>query len=436
MKLLVIIVLVFNSGLALGQTTERSLDLNTAIKLAIHADPWFDSSFQRQSALEDEGVSSASLPDPRISLKANNFPVDSFDINQEPMTQIAIGISQKFPRGETLALSNRQKQELAAQEPMLRTNRTANALEAVTTTWLEIFKAQESIRLIEQDRELFEQLVDATRASYSSALGRARQQDVIRAQLELTRLEDRLTNLKQQKESAQERLSEWIGSKARQPVSQELPRLDAGVKTLNGYAEAGSEMRRYEYVSQHPKLKAFDQRITALRTSVELAGEKYKPEWSLSAQYGYRADDDLGRDRSDLFSVGVTFDLPIFTTNRQDRDVKAALSKRKALESEKELAVRQMAAALQSAAVRLKRLKQRQALYDEQLLPQMAEQSEASLTAYDNDDGDFAEAVRARIAELNAKIDALGIAVAQQKTIANINYLLSGTEKPAVQDAE
>jgi hypothetical protein len=56
----------------------------------------------------------------------------------------------------------------------------------------------------------------------------------------------------------------------------------------------------------------------------------------------------------------------------------------------------------------------------------MAEQAEASLTAYNNDDGDFAEAVRARIAELNAKIDALGIAVERLQVITHMNYLLAG----------
>jgi hypothetical protein len=54
----------------------------------------------------------------------------------------------------------------------------------------------------------------------------------------------------------------------------------------------------------------------------------------------------------------------------------------------------------------------------------MAEQAKAALAAYNNDDGDFAEAVRARIAELNARIESLDIAVARQKTIAQINYLL------------
>ena len=52
----------------------------------------------------------------------------------------------------------------------------------------------------------------------------------------------------------------------------------------------------------------------------------------------------------------------------------------------------------------------------------MHEQAEASLTAYTNDDGDFAEVIRSRIAELNAQLDDLSIRIDKQKTIAQMNY--------------
>ena len=61
-----------------------------------------------------------------------------------------------------------------------------------------------------------------------------------------------------------------------------------------------------------------------------------------------------------------------------------------------------MIADFEKARAQLFRLNERQNLYKNDLLPQMHEQAEASLTAYTNDDGDFAEVVRARIAELNA----------------------------------
>ena len=291
--------------------------------------------------------------------------------------------------------------------------------------WLEAFKAQESIRLIEHDRALFEQLVDAAEAGYSSALGRARQQDVIRAQLELTRLEDRLTMLRQQQQSAQKRLSEWIGAPAMFPLAQVLPTQSLSRQLSAPTIKRTNEDTHYQWIRHHPALRALEQRINATQTGVDLAKQKYKPEWGLSVQYGYRDNDPLGRDRADLFSVGVTFDLPIFTGNRQDKEVSAAMNRTEAIKTEKQLLGRRLMAELENARVQLTRLDERQALYIDKLLPQMADQAAVSLTAYNNDDGDFAEAVRARIAELNARIDALAIAVERQKIIAQINYLLA-----------
>jgi outer membrane protein TolC len=421
------LLLCFYAVITSAQEMGEPLTLEATINQAIASDPWVNGSRFREDALNAESVSAASLPDPRISLNAANLPVDTFDTNQEAMTQLSVGISQMFPRGDSLALSSRQKRELANQEPLLRRDRIAKVRSTVTQLWLEAFKAQESIRLIEQDRSLFEQLVDAAMASYSSAVGRARQQDLVRAQLELTRIDDRLTVLRQQQETSHQRLSEWIGGQAYAVLSSKLPSLFAfdndALTQDNGKTRS---QKLYEQVRQHPALRALDQRIDAMQTGVDLARQKYKPEWGLSAQYGYRDEDPMGRDRADLFSVGVSFDLPLFTGNRQDKEVSAAVSRTEAIRTDKQLLARQLMADLDTAIAQLRRVNERFALYDKQLLPQMAEQAEASLTAYNNDDGDFAEAVRARIAELNAKIEALAIAVERQQVIARIHYLLEG----------
>ena len=421
----VVLSLSVSNVIGYAQTFPEPLKLEQAVALAVDADPWLTGSQFTQEALNDEAIAAATLPDPRMSLMAGNFPVDSFDINQEGMTQLSVGISQMFPRGDSLSLTRRQKQQLAEQHPLLRLDRRAKVGATVSQLWLEVFKAQESIRLIEQDRALFEQLVDAAKAGYSSALGRARQQDVIRAQLELTRLEDRLTMLRQQQQAAQKRLTEWIGAPATVPLAPVLPTQSLSRPLSVPTIEYANEHTRYEWIRHHPALRALDQRIDATQTGVDLAKQKYKPEWGLTAQYGYRDNDPMGRDRADLFSVGVNFDLPIFTGNRQDKEVSAAVNRTEAIKTEKHLLGRRLMAELETASVQLARLDERQALYADQLLPQMAEQAEASLSAYNNDDGDFAEAVRARIAELNAKVDALAIAVDRQKTIAQINYLLA-----------
>ena len=401
------------------------LDLDVAIELAVRNDPWLSSSSHRESALSDQAVAAAELPDPRVNIMAANFPLDSFDIRQEPMTQLAVGVSQMFPRGDSLNLARQQRQQLASQEPLLRFDRQAKVTATTAQLWLEVYRAQQSIALIEADRGLFVQLVDVTRAGYASALGRARQPDLIRAQLELTRLEDRLTMLRQQLEAAQQRLSEWIGVAANQAVTQTPPMRTPAVDLDTLLIATSNQEQTYERIRRHPALLAFDLRLAAMATGVELARQKYKPEWGLSAQYGYRADDRMGRSRADLFSVGLTFDLPIFTDRRQDKEVSAAQSLTDASRADKDLLARQLMAELRATVVQLQRLAERNTLYQSQLLPQMAEQAEASLAAYDNDDGDFAEAVRARIAELNARIDALTIAVEQLRLVFRLNYLLT-----------
>ena len=92
---------------------EPLLNLQEAVSIAVQEDPWLTASKQTQEAFASEAIASSSLPDPKISLTAASFPVDSFSSRQEGMTQLVVGVSQTFPRGDTLSLSRKQKNQLA-----------------------------------------------------------------------------------------------------------------------------------------------------------------------------------------------------------------------------------------------------------------------------------------------------------------------------------
>lgn len=220
------------------------LTLEEAITAAIKQDPWLKGSQYREDALLSNSVSASSLPDPVVSIGLANLPTDGFAFDQEPMTQLKAGVSQMFPRGDSLDIKRKQLEELAKQHPIMRKDRIAKTTLAVSLKWLEIYRAQQTISLIEQDRALFEQLGDVAQASYSSAVGKVRQQDIVRAQLELTRLDDRLTKLHSQKEQALAELLEWLSDdtawtsnqmRYRQMVS--LPAATPSIKPLYVDAE-------------------------------------------------------------------------------------------------------------------------------------------------------------------------------------------------------
>jgi outer membrane protein TolC len=360
------------------------------------------------------------------------------------MTQLKVGVSQIFARGDSLNIKNRQLQLQSQQQPFQRQDRINKVAVTVGGLWLDLYRVQQSIILIERNRSLFEQLAEVAEASYGSGLGKTRQQDIVRAQLELTRLEDKLNQLQQQDDSYQGMLGRWLinfslNSQSKLTdnnalifklpliVSEEQPKLEL-INHASVYSEQWlSTDKLSALLSFHPSVKSIDKKIAATKTGIKLAEQQYQPQWGINASYGYRADDSMGSSRADLFSIGVVFDVPLFTENRQDNEVKSAISKTESIKTEKLLLLRKLMSAFTSSKGQLIRLTERQALYQDKLLPQIHDQAEASLTAYTNDDGDFAEVVRARIAELNAEIDFLAINVQKQKIILEINYLLAGS---------
>ena len=439
------------------------LSFEKAIRASQKNDPWLTGNVHKQRSLELMSTAVNTLPDPKISIGLANLPTNGFDFGQEGMTQAKVGIAQMFPRGDTLEFKSQQLRIQSEAFPYQRQDREAKVAVTVGSLWLDAYRVQQSITLIEKNRSLFEQLADIATASYSSALGKTRQQDIVRAQLELTRLEDRLDKLAQQKSHYDGMLSPWLikfytakhskisssideaslvtdlslysflhSSLPNIKLSQQLPQIDLlnpGLVTKESWLKLGELVL---YFSNHPLVIAVEKKVNATKTGIDLAKQKYKPEWGVSASYGYRADDPMGRSRADLFSIGVTFDLPLFTENRQDKEVQSAISKTEAVKTEKLLLLRQLLGSYSSAKGRLLRLIDRQYLYKTTLLPQIHDQAEASLTAYTNDDGDFSEVVRSRIAVLNAEIDELTLNVEEQKILLELNYLFIGSINSAL----
>ncbi|WP_303911018.1 TolC family protein, partial [Thalassolituus maritimus] len=254
----------------------------------------------------------------------------------------------------------------------------------------------------------------------------ARQQDVVEANVELIRLEDRLAELRQALAVTRQQLGEWLSESGEVFESGQFVGLSKG--------PTPDQLPTAETVIQHPQVLAFERRIQSSETGEALARQSYRPAWGLTAKYGYRDDDLMGNNRADLMSVGVTFDLPLFTGNRQDREVSAAVADTEALRTEKVLLLRRMRSALSAAITEYAYLYERKTFYQQQLLPQVQEQASAALSAYHSDRGDFPSVVKARTSVLNTRLARLKIETSLHRTLANIRYLsataLSSTESP------
>lgn len=71
-------------------------------------------------------------------------------LKTEHMTQLKVGISQMFPRGDSLEIRQEQLKLQASQYPYQREDRKGKLTVQIAQLWLEAYKAQESIALIEK----------------------------------------------------------------------------------------------------------------------------------------------------------------------------------------------------------------------------------------------------------------------------------------------
>lgn len=435
---------VFAADKQVSDVYKPSLAFQQVIDWAIEYDPWMAASYHQQQALDYQADAENHYDDLRLSLDLKNIATDSYDFSQENMTHFSIGASQKLPRGNSLLIRKNQKKLMANLSEFERSDRQRLIRVSVGSLWLNLFKTQQTVKYINENRSLLEQLVDVAEANYSSTIGKTRQQDLIGAQLELTRLDDRLAKVRQYERHVKSELAGWISPVflqqyakdkeqhlSQQPqlvdgwkVFAELPQLTVNLPSQHLTNDPLLTEKITKILLLHPAVQGLEQQVKVSKESIELAKQQDNIEWTLRANYGYRDNALDSQGRSDLLSVGVSFDLPFLNDARQKQLVGAATSTTLAHKTKKWQKLREMLYRFKVSRAHLKGLKERERLYLDKLLPKLHEQSEASLTAYTNDDGRFTEVIRANMAELDAKIESINIAVEIRQTVLEINYFL------------
>jgi outer membrane protein TolC len=201
----------------------------------------------------------------------------------------------------------------------------------------------------------------------------------------------------------------WIGYEASRPMAPNLPTWN-DVPALESMREA---------LSQHPMLRAADAQIDAQSAGVDLANERSKPNWSVDVGYSHRNGSmPSGESRSDLVSVGVTVGLPFFRRKSIDSNLAAALQDKTAAMSTREQTLRELNSELAAEHARWNDLARRLAIYEARVLDLSSSNAEASLRAYQSDQGDFANVMRAYVDDLNTRLDYIRLKVERAQSYA------------------
>jgi outer membrane protein TolC len=388
------------------------LTLAEAEDLALSDEPGYAALLARADALGEQAVVAGQLPDPTMRVGLLNYPIEAGGFSTEGMTQAQLGFQQRFPSGKSRESSTERYESLSLRMNSNAEARVRDVRATVRIAWLETYYWQRAQDIVTESRPFFADLATVTRSMYS--VGRKTQYDVLRAELELSRIDDRLIEINRQRMQAKAALSEWLGNAASRPIAEALP----------GWEQVPALETLQANLSSHPVMSAADANIAASDAGVELAEEQKKPGWALDLGYGYREGYlASGEPRSDFVSLSVTMDLPFFGKNRQDRTLAAALRDRSASQYEKTELLRRLTSQLDSEYARWQDLTRRVALFESEILELSDSQAQAALLAYQSDAGDFADVMRGYIDDLNTRLDHVRLKVERGQSYAALANL-------------
>jgi len=373
------------------------LTLDAAVTVALQDNPGLAQIQARAEAMAAIPSQVGTLPDPRVSINALNMPTDSFNFSQENMTQRQLGLSQKLPFPGKLALREQAAEyEAAAAAENVEEVRLLLARD-VKTIWWRLFNLDRAIAIVLHNQDLLRQFVKIAETKYS--VGEGLQQDVLLAQLELSKLLDLAIKLKGTRATEEARLNALLNVSPDQDIR--LPQ-----KVVMRLPNLARESALYEIADKsRPLLASQENRIKAANTRVDLAKKDYYPDFKVAANYGFRTGDNPnGIPRADFLSIMFSMNVPLFIERKQSK----AVSQRKSEWIEQNYKLQSLRNKIQadiSAAVAdYQRARGQYELFGKGIIPQARQTVASMLAGYQVNKVDFLNLVRAQITLYNYEI--------------------------------
>jgi len=399
------------------------LTLKQAEMLAVQQNPGLSATARQAEAMANVSAQAGSLPDPVLSLNALNLPVDTFSTTAENMTQMQVGFSQMIPFPGKLDLRASVADFMADAANLDVDEFKLQLIASVKGSWWNMFYLDHAIETVRRNQQLLRQFIRIAETKYK--VGQGLQQDVLLAQLELSKLLDVAIQLKAARKQQEARFNALLNRPAR--LSIELPQTaDESLPTLASESEL-AELA----LKNRPLLAKHDRFIDAAHDRVMLAEKDYYPDFNLGGVYGFRSGVNAvnNQSRPDFASIRFSMTLPFFTSSKQNHRLdqrKAELARSEFSSQDAKVFV--LAEVSQTLAA-YQRAKEQTTLFRTGIIPQATQTVASMLAGYQVNKVDFLNLVRAQVTLYNYETQYWKVLAEANQSLAKLDAAIGTFEQ-------
>ena len=354
------------------------------------------------------------LDDPMLEAGVINLPTNSLRFDREDMTMKMIGLSQRLPypgkRGlrQDVAAKDAETVGFGYQETVNRVARD------VKVAYIDLGLTLETTALVEKNRQVLEQFLRIAEGRY--AVGQGTQADVLKAQTQLSKMTDELIKVARERPTLEAELNRLLGRNANAAAPAPAPP-QLREETLR------LESLRETALAQRPQLLALQSIVARNEKALDLARKDYYPDFDVRMSYGQRDNMPDGTRRSDMMSLTVAINLPVWREEKRAPRVAESLAMRDQAQRNEVAAKLRQQVALADQSLQSARL------YQTTILPQARLTVESALPAYRVNRADFLTLLDSQMVVLNFEISLAAAIASHNKALAEIEFLTGGSPR-------
>jgi outer membrane protein, heavy metal efflux system len=393
------------------------LHLDDVIRLALERNPDAASAEHTIRVMEHRVSQARALPDPMVSFgwAGKLAPFDT--MSGDASSYRGITVSEQFPYpGKRRLQTEIARRDVDASRADCEAARRRIVLD-VKTAYAEYFYLDKAIGATQQNKELLEKLANVTEAQYR--VGKAMQQDVLRAQIEISLLMEKLTQLETRRDEAVAALNAALVESPEKP----LPPPQAILL----------QPQRYSLDQLYALAEQNDMQIVHNRASVErgklsvsLAERQYRPDIGVSYMFQQRTD------QSDMHGVMVSVNVPVFWKSKQREAVAEAAEALHGAEKMQESRRNEVRAEVRQEYLAAESAGRLLTLYAKGIVPQSSLALESAMSEYQVGKLDFLSLISDFTSLLDYETNSYRQLADRQIAIAQIENL---TGEPVTTDA-
>ncbi len=396
------------------------------VRYALLHNPGIEAAYQRWVAAAERLPQVSALPDPRLTLA---FFLDEVE-TRTGAQQARVGIQQRFPWPGLLE----RREDAAALEAVAAwyefESERLDVTERVVDAMHDLAALDRIIAITGENRDLLASFEDVLRARYR--VGAGSHPELIRVQVELGQIEDRLEKLRATRPVYVAELNAAMNRPASTRVDPFDPLPDEVIDTdadrLAGIARGSN-----------PVLLAMDQRARRQQVLVEVAKKEGMPDFAVGLDTIITNEAGTPVPESGDDPVLLTFgvDIPLWR-DKYDAAVRQAVAARLAITREREQKANTIASAVHRAWFEHTDADRRVRLYEGTLIPKARESLKASLASFRAGEATFLDLLDTERTLLEFDITVEKARAARGKALARLHTLTGGAipGRPAPQEGE